>query len=113
MKTLIRIEEAFLFGLSIYLFSQLHYSWWWFPLLLMAPDLGMLGYMVNTGVGAVIYNIFHHRALSIAMYITGAIIHVPILQLAGIILFAHSSMDRIFHYGLKYGDNFKHTHLSE
>ncbi|TAG51385.1 MAG: DUF4260 family protein, partial [Runella slithyformis] len=29
----------------------------------------------------------------------------------GIILFAHSAMDRIAGYGLKYEDAFKHTHL--
>lgn len=34
-------------------------------------------------------------------------------MLAGVILFAHASMDRIFGYGLKYADDFKHTHLQE
>jgi hypothetical protein len=33
------------------------------------------------------------------------------LQLAGIILFTHSSMDRVFGYGLKYPDSFNNTHL--
>jgi hypothetical protein len=36
--------------------------------------------------------------------------HQP-LQLAGLILFGHSSMDRVMGYGLKYPDAFQHTHL--
>jgi hypothetical protein len=36
---------------------------------------------------------------------------LPVMQLAGVILFGHSSMDRIFGYGLKYSDSFQHTHL--
>ncbi len=34
-------------------------------------------------------------------------------MLIGIILFAHQTMDRIAGFGLKFFDNFKHTHLSE
>jgi len=113
MKTLIKIEEAFLFALSIFLFSQLPCAWWWFPLLLLAPDIGMMGYLFNTQTGAVLYNFIHHRALSISLYIVGSLVNIPVLQLIGIILFAHSSLDRVFDYGLKYRDDFKHTHLSD
>jgi hypothetical protein len=35
----------------------------------------------------------------------------PELETAGIILFGHSSMDRIFGYGLKLNEGFKFTHL--
>ena len=111
MKTLIKLEEAFLFILSIYLFTILPYAWWWFPLLLFVPDLGMIGYVFNTKVGAYVYNIVHHRAISIIIYLIGSIITFPVLQLIGIILFAHSSLDRVFQYGFKYIDDFKHTHL--
>src|SRR4030042_6197145 len=109
MKMLLKIEEAFLFILSIFLFSKLGFSWWWFPLLLLAPDIGMIGYVINPAVGAFIYNLVHHRALSIALYIAGSMISIPLMQLTGIIMFAHSTMDRVFDYGFKYKDNFKHT----
>jgi len=33
------------------------------------------------------------------------------MQVIGIILFGHSSMDRMFGYGLKLGQGFKYTHL--
>ena len=113
MKTLIKIEELFFFLFSIYLFTRLDMSWWWFPVLLFTPDLGMIGYLSNPKIGAIIYNIVHHRAVSITIYILGAIINSQLIQLIGIILFAHSTIDRVFDYGLKHFDNFKHTHLSE
>ena len=111
MKTVIRLEEAAMFGLTIYLFSLLSFSWWWYPVLLLTPDIGMLGYVINTKAGAMLYNLFHHKAIAIIIYVTGLIMHNEMLQLAGLILFGHSSMDRLFGYGLKYQDDFKHTHL--
>lgn len=41
----------------------------------------------------------------------GAAVNNPALQLAGLILLGHSSLDRVLGYGLKYADSFKHTHL--
>ena len=38
-------------------------------------------------------------------------LHATPPLLLGIILFGHASMDRVFGYGLKFGDNFHHTHL--
>jgi len=55
----------------------------------------------------------HHRAVSIGLYILGSVIQNEMILLIAVILFSHSSLDRIFDYGLKYPDDFKHTHLSE
>jgi hypothetical protein len=111
MKTLIRLEEAGLFLFSIYLFSTLDFAWWYFPLLLLVPDISMLGYAGSTRIGAFVYNLIHFRALGLALYLSGLAFSMPILALAGIILFAHSTIDRVFGFGLKYGDSFKSTHL--
>ena len=113
MKLMLKSEEFFLLILSIYLFSQIGYSWWWFPALILVPDIGMIGYIINTETGAKIYNAVHFRAVSILLYIAGSMLSLSIIQLIGIILFAHSTLDRVFDYGLKYQDDFKHTHLSE
>ncbi len=111
MDTLLKLEEAGQFLLSIFLFTQLDYAWWVFPACLLLPDISMLAYAINTGVGAVVYNIFHHKLTALLVLAAGFIFQIPILSLAGIILFGHSAMDRIFGYGLKYPDDFKHTHL--
>ncbi|GGB69587.1 hypothetical protein GCM10007424_06950 [Flavobacterium suaedae] len=113
MKTLIKLEELALFGLAIYLFSVLNYEWWWFLVLILAPDLSMLGYVFGNKAGAWSYNFFHHTAVAIVCYIVGLFIRNETLQLIGVILFAHSRMDRMFGYGLKYEKGFKFTHLGE
>lgn len=100
-----------MFLLSIYLFTFLDYSWWVFLLLILTPDIGMLGYLVNPNVGSVTYNLFHHKGIAILVGFEGFWWMIPEMQLVGIILFGHASMDRIFGYGLKFNDNFKHTHL--
>ncbi|MGD2057600.1 MAG: DUF4260 domain-containing protein [Anaerolineales bacterium] len=111
MKTLIKFEEAALFALAIWLFSQLDVSLWWALLMLLAPDIGMLGYLFNTQVGAISYNLLHHKGIAIGLYLLGILVMSPILQMIGLIMFGHSSLDRVFGYGLKFKDAFQHTHL--
>lgn len=111
MKTVLKLEEFGFFLLSIYLFSLLSSPWWLFPLLLLAPDFGAIGYLAGPRVGATTYNLTHHKGLAAILYILGAFLDLPVFQLVGIIMLAHSSLDRVFGYGLKYPDGFQHTHL--
>ncbi|MGB8984573.1 MAG: DUF4260 domain-containing protein [Anaerolineales bacterium] len=111
MKNLLKIEEFFLFGLALFLFSGLDYGWSWYALLFLAPDLSMLGYLTNPRLGAWTYNLVHHKGLAVALYVLGYLLATPWLMFAGTILLGHSSLDRVFGYGLKYPDSFKATHL--
>jgi len=111
MKTVLKIEELAQFILGIVLFSLLDFSWWWFPALILIPDIGMLGYLINSRIGAATYNIFHHKGIAIGVMLAGYYLSMPILSLVGIILFSHSAMDRMFGYGLKFADSFNNTHL--
>lgn len=113
MKTLLKFEELAIFLGSIYLFSRLNFAWWWFPALLLLPDLSMVGYLVNPAVGAVLYNVAHHKALAVVVGLWGLATGNQTLMLAGVMLLAHSSMDRVAGYGLKYADSFKHTSLGD
>ena len=113
MKTILKLEELFMFLLGLYLFSLLDFQWWWFLILILLPDIGMVGYVLNNKAGALMYNIFHHKGLAIAIYLTGIYLSVPLLQLIGIIVFSHASMDRMIGYGLKFEKGFKYTHLGE
>ncbi len=94
-----------------WLTTHLGYAWWLFPVWLLAPDISMLGYLINPKVGAWLYNIVHHQILAIGLGVVGLLTNAPDLLFAGILLFGHSAMDRAFGYGLKYTDDFKHTHL--
>lgn len=111
MQNILKLEEVCIFLFSLWLFWLTGYSWWIFALLFFVPDLSMIGYMINTRIGAITYNIVHHRGLAIIVYLIGIFLHLKGIQLAGIILLSHLSFDRILGYGLKYSDNFKHTHL--
>lgn len=113
MKTVLKLEEAALFILGIFLFNRLSYEWWWFLVLILAPDLSMIGYVFGNKIGGLLYNIFHHKGIALLIYAVGLYLSIEVVQLAGIILFSHSAMDRIFGYGLKYEKGFKHTHLGE
>lgn len=113
MKISLKIEEFLMFVLGVYLFSLLPYQWWWFLILILTPDIGMIGYLFGNQTGALMYNLFHHKGVAIAIYLLGAYLSSPIMQLIGVILFAHSAMDRIMGYGLKYDKGFKYTHLGE
>jgi hypothetical protein len=113
MKQVIQLEELGMFLLSIFLFNQLSFAWWWFPVLILLPDISMIGYAAGNKIGAILYNFFHHKAVAIAVYMLGFYLHNELIQLIGIILFGHSSMDRFFGYGLKTFAGFKSTHLGE
>ena len=111
MKNLLRLEEFALFLLALYLFAQLDYPWWLFLVLFLTPDLCAIGYVGGTRTGAITYNLTHHKGLAIAFYLVGALAGIEVLQLVGLVMLAHSSLDRVLGYGLRYPDSFDHTHL--
>lgn len=113
MKRVIQLEEAAMFLLTIYLFSRLSFAWWWYPALILVPDLSMLGYLAGNKAGAIAYNFVHHKSVAIAVYVAGLYWKNEVLQLTGLILFGHSSMDRMSGYGLKTYEGFKFTHLGQ
>lgn len=113
MKLQLNIEYVFEFIFGIFFFGLLKFEWWWFPVLLFLPDITMIGYLINTRIGATIYNIGHNKALAIILIIGGYVLVNNIASLAGAILLAHIAMDRLLGFGLKYSDSFKNTHLGK
>ncbi|TAE61198.1 MAG: DUF4260 family protein [Bacteroidetes bacterium] len=113
MNTLLKLEEAAMTLASIALMYLLGVplSGWVYFLLFFSPDLGMLGYLINTRVGALGYNLFHHKGIAVLVAMAGYFLAMDYLTLAGLLLFGHSSFDRIWGYGLKFPDSFKNTHL--
>jgi hypothetical protein len=100
---------TFAAGLAGFLFLGL--PWWAFVLLLIVPDVSMVGYVRGPRVGAVLYNLAHDVATGVAIAGVGlAIGNVPVAA-AGAILVAHSGMDRMAGYGLKLPSSFQDTHL--
>ena len=110
-RVLLHLEGlAVLLG-AVVLYGHVSRNWGAFVLLLLTPDLAMLGYLAGPKTGSVIYNIVHYYGLPIAF---------GLFSLAGgwtagialaLIWAAHIGMDRLFGYGLKYASDFKDTHI--
>ena len=113
LKYLLKAEELAMLALSVVLFCQLNFAWWWYLVLFLAPDISMLGYLINQKAGTYSYNFFHHKLVAILVGLGGFYIHNEVYMLIGIIIFGHSSFDRVLGYGLKYTDSFKNTHLGK
>ena len=111
MKNIIKFEELGMFCLSLFLYSLLGFSWLQLLIFILAPDISMLGYLINPKAGAILYNTFHHKGLAVLIYIIGSYTFNYALIFIGLIIFGHSSLDRFLGFGLKYSDAFKHTHL--
>lgn len=83
----------------------------WFLLLLIVPDVSMLGYLGGPHAGAIAYNVIHNWATAALVVGAGLVVQAPALTFAGMILVGHVGADRLFGYGLKYPTGFRDTHL--
>ncbi len=113
MKHLLQLEELALMIaplVGIY-YLPVHVAGWLYPIIFLAPDLSMIGYLISPQVGAVTYNFVHHKAVAVVVILIGFISNMPWVTFTGLILLSHSSFDRVLGYGLKYPDAFEHTHL--
>lgn len=119
MGTLLKLEEIAQFLVCVVVLLLKGVAWWWYILLVIGPDVGMLGYLIGPRAGAFCYNLLHHKGIALLVLLAAFIVEVSnmltnvdtwLLPLA-VVLYGHASMDRIFGYGLKFGDNFHHTHL--
>lgn len=111
MRTLLRVEEAFLVLLSIWLFARLDLAWWWYPALFLGPDVSMVGYVLGPRVGAATYNLAHHRGVAVGTLLAGSLAALPLVTAVGTVLLGHGAADRILGFGLKHPEGFAHTHL--
>jgi hypothetical protein len=111
MKSLLQLEELAEMLLALVVFAHLPYAWWVLPATFLLPDLSMVGYVAGPRTGAFCYNVAHHKALAVAVGVSGWVLGQPVLLLAGTVLLGHSAFDRLLGYGLKYATGFKDTHL--
>jgi hypothetical protein len=111
VQILLKLEEAAMFVFGLFMLMAFGLQWWWLLILFFTPDLGALGYLAGPRFGAIAYNLLHHKGLGLALYLFGYISQQPGWMLAGLIIFTHSSFDRVMGFGLKYPDSFSNTHL--
>ena len=112
-KWLLRIEGLVVLVISVIIYWHLGYSWVKFALLFLVPDIFMVGYLVDTKIGAVVYNSGHTYVAPILFLLLVYILKLPSLYFITLIWVAHIGFDRLLGYGLKYPTAFKDTHLEK
>lgn len=113
LRKIIYLEYLLAFLISLYFYCQFDFSLFYFLLFLLLPDLSMLGYIVNSKVGALFYNIGHSLLLPATLMMIGFGTLSTTLLMASMIWLAHIFLDRALGYGLKYDEAFKKTHLQQ
>lgn len=110
-RVLLGVEGAALLGASLALYAYFGYNWWLFALLLLAPDIAMLGYLRGPVLGSAMYNAAHTYTLPILLAVAGFVADAPLALQFALIWLAHIGMDRAVGYGFKYATGFKDTHM--
>jgi hypothetical protein len=108
---LLRVEGAFVLILATNFYRAGHFSWWLFAALFLAPDLFMLGYLINVKWGAASYNLVHTLSAALLLLLAGYLGGLPQLTPFALIWLAHIGLDRMLGFGLKYPTQFNDTHL--
>ncbi|MEW6629596.1 MAG: DUF4260 domain-containing protein [Pseudomonadota bacterium] len=108
---ILRFEWVTVAALAIVCYAMFGFSWWLFVLLILAPDLSMLGYLGGPHVGAATYNALHILIAPLVVLLTGALLAGPVTTAVALIWIAHIAIDRALGYGLKLPTGFRDTHL--
>jgi hypothetical protein len=111
-RFILRLEGTFVCGGAIAGYAVLDASWTLFLILLLAPDLFMIGYLGGLRVGAFLYNLGHTYAGPILLGAAAAILSSALAGAVALIWTAHIGMDRALGFGLKHPTAFQDTHLS-
>ena len=106
-----RVEGGVMLAISALLYWVNGGSWVFFALLILVPDVSMLGYLLGAKVGAAAYNAVHSYGLPAGLVAFGVVAGSSLAVSVAIVWFAHIGMDRLVGYGLKYASGFKDTHL--
>jgi hypothetical protein len=110
-RLLLHAEGGAVAAAAIALYFHAGYPWWLLVVLVLAPDLSMVGYLTGTRIGAVAYDAVHTYALPVVMAASGWIANAELAVQIGLIWITHIGIDRALGYGLKYPTGFKDTHL--
>jgi hypothetical protein len=110
-RRLLRLEGLALALAALVVYVHMDYGWLALLLLILAPDLSMIGYVAGPRIGALAYDALHTTIAPLALGAVGIVAEsaTPI-QLA-LIWLAHIGTDRAIGYGLKYPSGFRETHL--
>ncbi|WP_455660668.1 DUF4260 domain-containing protein [Pradoshia sp.] len=110
---IVRLEYGFAFAFLFYMYIQLGFPVWLFFVLLLLPDITMIGYALNKSIGADVYNFGHSLIIPLLLAACYFLFSKDYLLIISLIWLSHICMDRLLGFGLKYKDSFNHTHIQK
>ena len=112
-KSWLKLEDAGILLAAVFFCFRVDARWYVFAAMALAPDLGMIGYLVGPRLGAVTYNATHIHAVPLALGLFAITTANPVLQAVALVWIAHIAFDRLMGYGLKMPSGFNDTHLGK
>ena len=109
----LKIEGLALAALMLVLTYKSGTSLWFLPITFLLFDLSMIGYALNTKIGAYTYNIGHSTIAPTVLLISGILANNNTSQAWAFAWLFHIGIDRAMGYGLKHTTSFKDTHLGK
>jgi hypothetical protein len=106
-----RTENLAIAAVVVVVFVRLHFAWWWLPVLFLAFDASMAGYLAGNRVGAVCYNLGHFYAGPAVLLLSYVLSGTRWCAFVGLLWAFHVAGDRVLGYGLKFASGFEDTHL--
>ncbi len=110
-RALLRLEGTAVLAAALALYFDRGYGWLALVLLVLTPDVSMLGYLAGPKAGAWVYDLVHFEAWPVALGVAGVLADSRLAVQLALIWLAHVGVDRALGYGLKYETGFKDTHL--
>lgn len=111
-KMLLHIEGLAVLAAAVTIYGRYAGTGWWvFFLLLLAPDVAMLPYLVSKRAGTIAYNLVHTYTGPLLVGVIALVTGWELGVALALIWLAHCGIDRAVGYGLKYSTEFKDTHL--
>ena len=111
-RLFLHLDGAAMLAGALLLYANLQFSWSIFALLLLVPDLALIGYVIDKRAASILYNLAHSLVFPVVLgllsYLNGYFLGI---QLA-LIWLVHIGMDHAFGFGLKYLGSAKDTHFS-
>ena len=109
---LLRIEGLTVLVLTVTLYWRDADSWLLFLVVLLAPDVGLLGLLAGQRFGSATYNLTHTYGPPVVLGLVGVLADAESVVSIALVWAAHIGMDRAVGLGLQYPDRPGHTHLS-
>lgn len=112
IRLTLQLEGAALAAACLVYYTSINACWSLFAVLILAPDLFMLGYLVGPRIGAFSYNLTHTTIVPVVLLGLSLALGNELMLHLALIWGVHIGADRVLGYGLKYASGFQATHLN-